>query len=85
MGTPNLYPDRVPKQRYSPPNDQVAARIAMVVKLFRDQQEAMDRYKAALRDVTDKDAGDGVPIAHMADELGIERKTVYRHLGRSMT
>jgi transcriptional regulator of acetoin/glycerol metabolism len=80
-----MYADRVPKQRYSPPNDEVAARIGMVVRLFHEQEAAIARYKAALKEITDKEAGDGVPIAHMATELGIERKTVYRHLGRSMT
>lgn len=80
-----MYPDRVPKQRYTPPNEQVAARIAKVVQLHREQEEAAARYKAALKEVVDKESGDGVPIAHMADQLDVERKTVYRHLGRSMT
>jgi AcrR family transcriptional regulator len=40
--------------------------------------------RRALAAVTDK-ASDAVPIAHMAERLGVERRTVYRHLGRSMT
>ena len=84
MGTDSGYSQRVPTKRYSPPDDQVAARIENVVSLFKQQQEIEDQYRQALADITDKD-GDAVPIAHMAERLGVERKTVYRHLGRSMT
>jgi hypothetical protein len=83
LGTESRYAQRVPTKRYSPPDDQVAERIEHVVSLFRKQQEDEALYKAALAEVTDKE-GDSVPIAHIAERLGIERKTVYRHLGRSM-
>lgn len=84
LGTVAGYSQRVPKSRYSPPSTDVAARIDEVVALFKEQQAVEARYKQALAAVTDK-AGDAVPIAHMAEKLGVERKTVYRHLGRSMT
>jgi hypothetical protein len=84
LGTENRYAQRVPKSRYSPPDADVAARIDNVVALYRRQQEIEAEYKKALADLTQPD-GDAVPIAHVADRLGLQRKTVYRHLGRSMT
>lgn len=84
MGTESRYAQRVPKPRYSPPNADVAARIDAVVALYRQQQEIEAKYKQALAEVTRPD-GDAVPIAHMADQLGLQRKTVYRHLGRPMS
>jgi predicted transcriptional regulator YheO len=75
----------VPKRRYSPPTPEVAARIAAMVDLYRKQQEIEAKYKAALGELADKDGDYKVPIAHLAEQLGIERKTVYRHLGQSMT
>lgn len=58
--------------------------VAKVVGLFRQRQEIEDEYRKALAELTSSD-GDAVPIAYIADQLGVERKTVYRHLGRSMT
>lgn len=84
LGTDSRYSQRVPKSRYSPPNPEVAARIDEVVALYRRQQEIEAEYKRTLAEVTRPD-GDAVPIAHMAERLGLERKTVYRHTGRSMT
>lgn len=84
LGTLDGYARRVPKSRYSPPSDDVAARINRVVELYQRQQEVEADYKAALAEVTDAEK-DAVPIAYMAAQLGLERKTVYRHLGRSMT
>ena len=84
LGTLDRYAQRVPTKRYSPPDAATAKRIDSVVALFREQQEVEARYKAALAELTAKD-GDAVPIAHIAERLGVERKTVYRHLGRSMT
>lgn len=83
LGTLGGYSQRVPTNRYSPPTPDVAARITAVVDLFRRQQEIEAEYKRALASLTDKE-GDAVPIAHIAERLGIERKTVYRHLGRTM-
>lgn len=84
LGTLDGYDRRVPKSRYSPPSEDVAARITRVVELHRRQQETEAEYKQALAEVTDVEK-DAVPIAYMAAQLGVERKTVYRHLGRSMT
>ena len=85
MGTVSGYAQRVPPRKYSPPNEQVAAEIAEVVALYRERQEIDEKYRARLAFLADKENGRSVPIATLAAELGIERKTVYRHLGRSMT
>ena len=87
MGTLDRYPQRVPKSRYSPPNDEVAARIDRVVELYRRWQDAETEYKQALADLAEPPLGhpEHVTIAHMAERLEVERKTVYRHLGRSMS
>jgi hypothetical protein len=74
----------VPRPRWTPPNDEVAARVAAVVEKHRRWHEAEQEYKALLSEVADPDRDD-VPIAYLAAQLGVERKTVYRHLGRSMT
>lgn len=82
MGTLARYPQRVAKPKYTPPNDEVAAKLDRMVELFRRQQEIWEEYKRALGEVGPN--GDDVPIAHIAERLGVERKTVYRHLGRPM-
>ncbi|WP_285554944.1 hypothetical protein [Actinoplanes regularis] len=74
----------MPKPRYAPPDEAAATRIQHVVELHRQVEKAEAEYRQALAEVVDPDK-DGVPIAYMARELGLERKTVYRHLGRSMT
>ena len=85
LGTPDLYPERVAKQRYTPPNEEVAADIAELVNLLRQRDEIDAAYRERLAKLADRENGPGVPIAYLAAQLGLERKTVYRHLGRSMT
>jgi transcriptional regulator of acetoin/glycerol metabolism len=83
MGTLARYPQRVAKQKYTPPNDEVAARIDAAVELYERKQTIDAEYREALAKLADKQ-GDDVPIQHLAERLGVERKTVYRHLGRTM-
>ncbi len=84
MDTQTRYPRRVARQKWTPPTPEVEQRIQAAVDLFHQQQEIEKKYKQALAALTDIE-GDAVPIAHMAERLKVERKTVYRHLGRSMT
>ncbi|MEV1013847.1 hypothetical protein AB0I89_24140 [Micromonospora sp. NPDC049801] len=74
----------MPRGKYSPPTSDVADRIDEVVNLYNQLQEIDAKYREKLGHLADKE-GDAVPIAHLAARLGVERKTVYRHLGRSMT
>ena len=84
MGTQIGYSRRVSKSRYTPPSPEVEKHVKEVVDLFLQQQQIQLKYKSKLADLTSSD-GDAVPIAYIAEQLGVERKTVYRHLGRSMT
>jgi ribosomal protein S24E len=83
VGTVAGYSQRVPKSRYNP-TPEVAEHVTTVVGLFRQRQEIEDEYRRALAQLASAE-GDAVPIAYIAEQLGVERKTVYRHLGRSMT
>ncbi|MFI2663375.1 hypothetical protein [Micromonospora carbonacea] len=73
----------MPRPRWTPPDDEVAARINEVVERYKRWHQAEAEYKALLAEVADPDK-DNAPIAHLADRLGVERKTVYRHLGKPM-
>lgn len=83
MGTPTGYAQRVPRAKYAPSNEEVAARIAEVVRLYHAWRALEADYKAALAAVHDP-AKDDVPVSHLAEQIGVERKSVYRHLGRKM-
>jgi DNA invertase Pin-like site-specific DNA recombinase len=82
LGTLAGYSQRVSKSKYTPPSSEVEEHVTRVVGLFKQRQEVEDAYRLALAELT---SDDGVPIAYIAEQLGVERKTVYRHLGRSMT
>lgn len=84
MDTQNRYPRRVARQKWTPPTPEVEQHIDDVVALHQGWADAERRYKEALAKLADLE-GDAVPIAHIADRLKVERKTVYRHLGRSMS
>lgn len=85
VGTPVGYPQHVPKQRYTPPNAEVAAEIDAVAELFAQWQRYEAEYKARVTQLIDQEGAWKVPVAHMATRLGVVRKTIYRHAGRSMT
>jgi predicted GIY-YIG superfamily endonuclease len=71
------------RPKWQPSHEQAAA-ISAVVDLYRLKQRLEAEYKALLAEVANPDKDD-VPIKHLAERLEVERKTVYRHLGRSMT
>jgi hypothetical protein len=73
------------KAKYSPPNAHVEACIDAVVALHRKQEQVEAEYKRGLAELADQDGEFRVPVAYLAERLGVERKTVYRHIGRSMT
>lgn len=78
---PEEHAQRGSGRRYSPPED-VVGLIAEIVLQARRRDEADARYRSLLTlAVNERD----VPVAYLAEQLGVERKTVYRHAGRSMT
>lgn len=82
MGTESAYDRRVPKARFTP-NEETEREIDELVDLRHKAVEAEAAYRAKLAELAQPNGP--VPIAHLADRLGVVRKTVYRHLGRSMT
>lgn len=52
-----------------------------MVDLHRKKLAVLDEYRALLTELIEQD---GVPVAYMASQLGLQRKTVYRHIGRPM-
>jgi hypothetical protein len=84
MGTQTRYPRRVARPKYVPPDEETAAEIDRVATLYQAWRDAEAAYKSAVTALTDPQGRD-VPIAHFAAKIGVERKTVYRHTGRSMT
>ena len=85
MGTPNRYAERVPKQRYTPPTDKVAGEIDAVAELHKKWQEFEAEYRRRIAALIDPQGQWKVPVAHIAERLEMERKTIYRHAGRSMS
>lgn len=83
LDTETGYPRRVPRPRYEPPDDNVASRIDKVVDLHRRKQEIEAEYRQLLTELADPEVDD-VPVAYLAKRLDMERKTIYRHIGRPM-
>jgi len=80
METVTKYPRRMSRPPWSPNADQ--RRLLVAVKRAHAKKAQVDaEYKKALADA----AAAEIPILHIANEIGVERKTVYRNLGRSMT
>ncbi len=80
MGTPTQYPQRMAKPTFTP--DAAQAELLMALRMaYRKKTDAEADYKRLLADCAEAD----IPIAKLAAELQVQRKTVYRHLGRSMT
>lgn len=70
----------VGRSRWTPSADDATA-LAALKRAHRGIAEAEAEYKQALADCAQAD----IPILRLSEELGVERKTIYRHLGRSMT
>lgn len=80
MGTRSTYPQRVPKPSFTP-DEQQAKMLAALKRAHAKVAAADAEYKRLLAECADA----GIPILTLAKTVGAERKTVYRHLGRSMT
>jgi predicted transcriptional regulator len=72
----------VPKAKWSP-DEKLDEEISALVELHLKVAAADEAYKQELARLAQPNGP--VPIAHLAERLNVERKTVYRHLGRSMS
>ncbi len=80
MGTPTIYPRRMPKTPFAPDDNQKR----LLAALKRAHKKAVDS-EAEYKQVLAECAAAEIPVAKLAEEVGAQRKTIYRHLGRSMT
>jgi transcriptional regulator of acetoin/glycerol metabolism len=80
MGTRTGYSPRVPRAAWTP-NEEQKKLMAAIKRAKKKWDDAEMEYKALLA----KGGEAELPVAFMSQELGVERKTIYRHLGRSMT
>ncbi|MFC6017193.1 helix-turn-helix domain-containing protein [Plantactinospora solaniradicis] len=62
------------------PDDAQRATLDAIARLAR-RREKLDKE---MDELIAKAAQQEIPIATIADRAGVERKTVYRHLGRPM-
>jgi hypothetical protein len=80
VGTEIGYPRRMARAPWAP-NDEQKKMLAALKALARRRDAVEAAYKKQLAEC----AAAGIPVARLADDLAVERKTVYRHLGRSMS
>ena len=80
VGTETRYPRRVARPPWTPDAEQ-----ANLLATLKAAAEAREKAEATYRDALAKCAAADVPVKVLAEQLKVERKTVYRHLGRSMT
>ncbi len=80
MGTPTHYPRQVAKPPFTPDDNQKKL-LAALKRAHKKISDADAEYKRILAECAEAK----IPVAHLADTVGTERKSIYRHLGRSMT
>jgi transcriptional regulator of acetoin/glycerol metabolism len=83
MGTDDRYAQPVARAKWTPDEPELEQRLDRLVALHQQLEQVETEYKAALATLAKPNGP--VPIAYLAERLGVVRKTVYRHLGRSMT
>ena len=83
MGTDSRYPQRMPRSPWSPSGEQ-AELLAALRKAADERDRALRALDADVRAKLAACADADIPIARLAEELKVERKTIYRHLGRPM-
>ena len=80
VGTEIRYPRRVARPPWTPDAEQ-----AKLLATLAAAAESREKAEAAYREALAECAAADVPVKVLAERLNVERKTVYRHLGRSMT
>lgn len=62
------------------PSDAQRATLTALARLARRRKKLDEEADALIA----KADGQGIPISHIADSAQVQRKTVYRHLGKPM-
>ncbi|MGI5247522.1 hypothetical protein [Dactylosporangium sp. CA-139066] len=62
------------------PDDDQRKTLAVLARIAAARAKLDVEADGAIKRAKEQD----IPIAHIAETLGVERKTVYRHLGRPM-
>lgn len=62
------------------PSDAQRATLAALTRLARRRKKLTEETDALIAEADNQ----GIPISHIADSIAMERKTVYRHLGKPM-
>jgi hypothetical protein len=79
MGTEPLYPQRMSRSPWVPnPTQEVL--LATLRAAAEERKRCDERYRELLAECALAE----IPIARIATEVSVERKTIYRHLGRPM-
>lgn len=74
------YEDGAPRRGFRPSAYQ-QERLALIRRAFDERNAARAEYLQAIRACGEA----GVSVPHLAKELGVQRKTLYRQMGRSTT
>lgn len=70
----------MPRAAWTPDENQQKL-LAAVKRAAKKRDEAEAEYRRILAQCGEAE----IPVARLSEELQVERKTIYRHLGRSMT
>ena len=69
--------------QHAAPSAEALEAIDALVQLREQLAAVKAEYREALTELVSPTGG-AVPVAYMAEQLGLTRKTVYRHVGRTM-
>lgn len=81
MGTVDQYAQRVPKKKWTPPNDEVTAQMQASKAKYDEIEATMAEIKADVLAFVAL----GAPVITLAELYGVQRKTIYRWMGQEMS
>jgi hypothetical protein len=85
MGTAADYAPRVAKRKWEPPTPELAERLEALRAKHAQLDVILGEVKDEVTALAEGTDGPAVPIAALAELLGVERKTIYRYTGRPMS
>jgi len=69
----------MPRPKYAPATEDEQRVFGLLLRLGKRRKRLQDEIDAALADARRLD----IPVAVAAEAVGVDRKTVYRHLGHA--